>query len=272
MSGMTGAGRSLKASSSPGSVLENVSPYRVGRTGTFRESRSSSASRSPSRRTRCPSAVGLSRPATSARPEPTCALLEERYAARLSERPPRGDRPHLARVQHTDTAEIRFCRPSHRPHDRHPRAREPRQGRRRPGGGDLNLLYGLRETAGLGTRACWSSRVGDRRQGVRRRGVSAGIGRPASRTSPLFARSSRRSGRPCGRRTASSRRPLSLEAPSRGGAAPGRCRQRGRRERGDRRAREEDARVTAADVASAARARAEEALVLSTGVIGPRLR
>ena len=53
-SGVSGAGRGLKASSHAGFVLENLSPYRVGTTSTRRRSSRRSASRCASCRTCCP--------------------------------------------------------------------------------------------------------------------------------------------------------------------------------------------------------------------------
>ena len=130
---------SLKASSHAGFVLENLSPYaRRRRTGTRRRSRSSSASRSASCRTCCPCGAGCSPPVTC-RPTPTCARCSRRRTRRrpvvrvLAE----GVAPELSRVQRTDAAEIGvFEDRATGTRDRHLRARQPRQGRRRPGGAE----------------------------------------------------------------------------------------------------------------------------------------
>ena len=109
MSGMTGAGRSPKPSTHAGFVLENVSPYKVGLAPARRRDRA--AARLP-RLVHAPPAApcgaGCSPRATSARPGADLrALLEERYATSpVVTVLPEGVAPELARVQHTDGAEI----------------------------------------------------------------------------------------------------------------------------------------------------------------------
>jgi N-acetyl-gamma-glutamyl-phosphate reductase len=107
-SGMTGAGRSLKASSHAGFVLENVSPYRVGEHQHAPEIASLlgfpvsfAAHLLPVRRGLIATCYVRSLG------QDVRALLEEHYAEShvvsvLSE----GIPPELARVQHTDGAEI----------------------------------------------------------------------------------------------------------------------------------------------------------------------
>jgi N-acetyl-gamma-glutamyl-phosphate reductase len=108
MSGMTGAGRSLKASSHAGSVLENVSPYRVGAHHHVPEIAqllgfpvSFTPHLLPVRRGLLATCNVRSTGADLRE------LLEERYAeSALVSVLPEGVAPDLARVQHTDTAEI----------------------------------------------------------------------------------------------------------------------------------------------------------------------
>ena len=107
-SGMTGAGRSLKASSHAGFVLENVSPYRVGEHQHAPEIASLlgfpvsfAAHLLPVRRgliTTCyVRSLG----------QDVRGLLEEHYAAsHVVVVLPEGVAPELARVQNTDSAEI----------------------------------------------------------------------------------------------------------------------------------------------------------------------
>ena len=108
LSGMTGAGRSLKASSHAGAVLENVTPYRVGAHQHVPEI--TQLLGFPVSLT--PHLLPLRRGLIA-----TCnvrstgadlrALLEEAYAGSpVVTVLPEGMSPELARVQHTDRAEI----------------------------------------------------------------------------------------------------------------------------------------------------------------------
>jgi N-acetyl-gamma-glutamyl-phosphate reductase len=108
LSGMTGAGRSLKASSHAGAVLENVSPYRVGAHQHVPEITqllgfpvSFTPHLLPVRRGLIATCNVRSTGADLR------ALLEETYAgSRVVTVLPDGTAPELARVQHTDRAEI----------------------------------------------------------------------------------------------------------------------------------------------------------------------
>jgi N-acetyl-gamma-glutamyl-phosphate reductase len=108
LSGMTGAGRSLKASSHAGAVLENVTPYRVGAHQHVPEI--AQLLGFPVSLT--PHLLPLRRGLIA-----TCnvrstgadlrALLQEAYAgSHVVTVLPEGMSPELARVQHTDRAEI----------------------------------------------------------------------------------------------------------------------------------------------------------------------
>ena len=108
LSGMTGAGRSLKAASHAGSVLENVTPYRVGAHQHVPEI--AQLLGFPVSLT--PHLLPLRRGLIA-----TCnvrstgadlrALLEETYGdSAVVTVLPEGTAPELARVQHTDRAEI----------------------------------------------------------------------------------------------------------------------------------------------------------------------
>jgi N-acetyl-gamma-glutamyl-phosphate reductase len=108
LSGMTGAGRSLKPSSHAGSVLENVSPYRVGSHQHVPEIAqllgfpvSFTPHLLPVRR-------GLIATCNVRSTGPDLrALLEAAYAgSAVVTVLPEGVAPELARVQHTDRAEI----------------------------------------------------------------------------------------------------------------------------------------------------------------------
>jgi N-acetyl-gamma-glutamyl-phosphate reductase len=106
-SGMTGAGRTLKASSHAGFVLENVSPYKVGRHQHAPEIQQSLGfpvcfvpHLLPERRGLIATCYVV--PKTELRP-----LLEEAYAdSPLVDVLPEGIDPELSRVHGTDTAEI----------------------------------------------------------------------------------------------------------------------------------------------------------------------
>ena len=135
-SGVSGAGpRRCKASSHAGAVLENLAPYRVG--AHQHEPEIAQAARLR-RLLRAAPAAGAararSRPATRRRPRTTCASGSRPRTRRApsSRVLPEGAVPELSRVQGTDAAEIgALRRPGHGPRDRHLRARQPRQGRRR---------------------------------------------------------------------------------------------------------------------------------------------
>ena len=115
MSGMTGAGRSLKPSTHAGFVLENVSPYRVGNHQHVAEIAqllgfpvSFTPHLLPVRRGLLATCNVRSTGADLR------ALLEERYAASpVVTVLPEGVVPELARVQHTDGAEIGVFEDAH---------------------------------------------------------------------------------------------------------------------------------------------------------------
>jgi N-acetyl-gamma-glutamyl-phosphate reductase len=107
-SGMTGAGRSLRPSSHAGSVLENLTPYSVGEHRHAPEI----AARLGFPVTFAPHLLPIRRGlivtcyVRSTGPD-LRALLEEAYAdSHLVSVLPEGTVPELARVQHTDTAEL----------------------------------------------------------------------------------------------------------------------------------------------------------------------
>jgi N-acetyl-gamma-glutamyl-phosphate reductase len=108
LSGMTGAGRSLKAASHAGAVLENVTPYRVGAHQHVPEITqllgfpvSFTPHLLPVRRGLI-ATCNVRSTGADLRP-----LLEEAYAgSRVVTVLPEGVAPELARVQHTDRAEI----------------------------------------------------------------------------------------------------------------------------------------------------------------------
>ena len=150
-SGVSGAGRELKASSHAGFVLENVSPYASARTSTRRRSRRRSASPSASSRTCCRCAAACSRPVTSGRPPTLRELLEDAYASSAVVRVlPEGVAPELARVQHTDAPRSRSSRTASTG-TRSSCARSTTSARARPGQAiqNANLALGLDETLGL---------------------------------------------------------------------------------------------------------------------------
>jgi N-acetyl-gamma-glutamyl-phosphate reductase len=115
MSGMTGAGRSLKPSTHAGFVLENVSPYRVGNHQHVAEIAqllgfpvSFTPHLLPVRRGLLATCNVRSSGADLR------ALLEEHYAASpVVTVLPEGVVPELARVQHTDGAEIGVFEDAH---------------------------------------------------------------------------------------------------------------------------------------------------------------
>jgi len=107
-SGMTGAGRSLKASSHAGFVLENVSPYKVGEhqhVAEIAQTLGFPVSLTPHL---LPIRRGLIATCYVRSTGPDLrALLEEHYASsHVVAVLPQGVAPELARVQQTDAAEI----------------------------------------------------------------------------------------------------------------------------------------------------------------------
>ncbi len=152
MSGMTGAGRGLKPSTHAGSVLENVSPYKVG--GHQHVAEIAQVLGFPVSFT--PHLLPLRRGLLA-----TCnvrstgadlrALLEERYASSHVVRVlPEGVAPELARVQHTDAAEIGVFADRYTDRTIVICALD-NLGKGAAGQAvqNLNLLFGLDETAGL---------------------------------------------------------------------------------------------------------------------------
>ena len=152
MSGMTGAGRSLKTSTHAGSVLENVAPYKVGAHQHVAEIAqllgfpvSFTPHLLPVRRGLLATCNVRSTGADLR------ALLEEHYASSpVVTVLPEGVAPELARVQHTDGAEIGVF------DDRHTDrtiviCALDNLGKGAAGQAvqNVNLLFGLAETAGL---------------------------------------------------------------------------------------------------------------------------
>ena len=152
MSGMTGAGRSLKASTHAGAVLENVSPYRVGAHQHVAEvwqllgfPVSLTPHLLPVRRGLLATCNVRSTGADLR------ALLEERYASsHVVTVLPEGATPELARVQHTDAAEIGVFEDRHTDRTIVICALD-NLGKGAAGQAvqNVNLVFGLAETAGL---------------------------------------------------------------------------------------------------------------------------
>jgi N-acetyl-gamma-glutamyl-phosphate reductase len=143
-SGLTGAGRTLKPSSHAGSVLENVTPYRVGEHQHAPEIASHlgfplsfTAHLLPVRRGLIATCYVRSLGSDLR------LLLEEHYAeSHVVSVLPEGVVPELARVQHTDGAEIGvFDRLTG---DDRRRPRQPRKRGRRPGGSERQRALRLR--------------------------------------------------------------------------------------------------------------------------------
>ena len=152
MSGMTGAGRSPKASTHAGAVLENVSPYKVGAHQHVAEIAlllgfpvSFTPHLLPVRR-------GLLATCNVRSTGPDLrALLEEHYAAsHVVTVLPEGVVPELARVQHTDGAEIGVFEDRYTDRTIVICALD-NLGKGAAGQAvqNVNALYGLAETAGL---------------------------------------------------------------------------------------------------------------------------
>jgi N-acetyl-gamma-glutamyl-phosphate reductase len=152
MSGMTGAGRSPRASTHAGAVLENVSPYKVGahqHVAEIAQLLGFPVSFTPHL---LPLRRGLLATCNVRSTGPNLrALLEEQYAAsHVVTVLPEGVVPELARVQHTDGAEIGVF------DDRHTDrtiviCALDNLGKGAAGQAvqNVNALYGLGETAGL---------------------------------------------------------------------------------------------------------------------------
>jgi N-acetyl-gamma-glutamyl-phosphate reductase len=152
MSGMTGAGRGLKQSTHAGFVLENVSPYKVGahqHVAEIARALGFPVSFTPHL---LPVRRGL---LATCNVRSTGAdlreLLEERYAASHVVRVlPEGVAPELARVQHTDAAEIGVFEDRHTDRTIVICALD-NLGKGAAGQAiqNVNLLYGFEETSGL---------------------------------------------------------------------------------------------------------------------------
>ena len=160
LSGMTGAGRTLKDSTHAGAVLENVAPYRVGRHQHVPEITqllgfpvSLTPHLLPIRRGLIATCNVRSTGADLR------ALLEEAYAgSAVVTVLPEGMAPEIARVQHSDRAEIGIFEDAvHRPHDRDLRRGQSRQGRGGPGDPERQPGAGLRRYGGAAaSREYWS--------------------------------------------------------------------------------------------------------------------
>ena len=146
MSGMTGAGRTPRASTHAGFVLENVSPYKVGSHQHVAEISqllgfpvSFTPHLLPVRRGLLATCNVRSTGADLR------ALLEEHYAASpVVTVLPEGVVPARARPAHRRRGDRRLRGPAHGPDDRHLRARQPRQGRGRPGRAERQPAVRLR--------------------------------------------------------------------------------------------------------------------------------
>jgi N-acetyl-gamma-glutamyl-phosphate reductase len=152
MSGMTGAGRSPKASTHAGFVLENVSPYKVGahqHVAEIAQLLGFPVSFTPHL---LPVRRGLLATCNVRSTGPDLReLLEERYAASpVVTVLPEGVAPELARVQHTDGAEIGVFSDRHTDRTMVICAID-NLGKGAAGQAvqNVNALFGLAETAGL---------------------------------------------------------------------------------------------------------------------------
>jgi N-acetyl-gamma-glutamyl-phosphate reductase len=152
MSGMTGAGRSPKASTHAGFVLENVSPYKVGthqHVAEIAQLLGFPVSLTPHL---LPVRRGLLATCNVRSTGPDLReLLEERYAASpVVTVLPEGVAPELARVQHTDGAEIGVFADRHTDRTMVICAID-NLGKGAAGQAvqNVNALFGLAETAGL---------------------------------------------------------------------------------------------------------------------------
>ena len=202
MSGMTGAGRSPKASTHAGFVLENVSPYKVGahqHVAEIAQLLGFPVSFTPHL---LPVRRGL---LATCNVRSTGAdlreLLDERYAASpVVTVLPEGVTPELARVQHTDAAEIGVFADRHTDRTMVICAID-NLGKGAAGQAvqNVNALFGLAETAGLRLPEC-SSDVRHGGTWLRRiRASRRASGRPGSPTSRSSARRPLRSAARCGR-------------------------------------------------------------------------
>jgi N-acetyl-gamma-glutamyl-phosphate reductase len=152
MSGMTGAGRSLKAATHAGFVLENVSPYRVGahqHVAEIAQLLGFAVSFTPHL---LPVRRGLLATCNVRSTGPDLReLIEEHYAgSSVVTVLPEGVAPELARVQHTDGAEIGVFQDRHTDRTMVICAID-NLGKGAAGQAvqNVNLLFGLSETAGL---------------------------------------------------------------------------------------------------------------------------
>ena len=253
-----GAGRALKASRTPATCSRTSRRTRSARHQHAPRSSRRSASRSASSRTCCPSSVACSPPATCGARGDLRARLEAAYAtATRSSCFPRASR-RSSRASGNGRGRDRALRgPGDGPHDRHLRARQPRQGRRRPGGAEREPRARLPETgpaAAGGAGVSVTAAEGLRRERRPLRDPQGGA-RPRDRplVTPAVGAAMFTANR-CSRR-----RSLVSQEHSRGRAAGGR-RQLRHRERRDRRAR----------ASRRARDRAEAARLLDSPRAGAR--
>ena len=232
--------------------------------------------RSASSPTCCPCAAACSPPVTCRPSADVRALLEDAYAASAVVRvlPEGVDARARTRAGHRRRRDRRLRRRRDRHRDRDLRARQPRQGRRRPGGAEREPRARPRRDRRAAARTgCWYERHRAQRASSRRGVHAQASGARSARTSRCSARSRRPPARRCGRRTAcrrrrssSRKRHLALAEPQ---AVVDQLR---RRERRDRRA----GRARRASRPPSTRPRLlglapEQVLVLSTGVIGAPL-
>ena len=258
----------------PASCSRTSRRTRSARTSTRRRSRRRSASPSASSRTCCPCAAACSRPVTCGRPTTCAPLLEAAYATSNVVRVlPEGVVPELARVQHTDGAEVALFEDGATGRAIVVCALD-NLGKGAAGQAvqNANLALGLDETAGL--RLSGSARMSvTAAKGFVASGVHCGIRKKDASTSRSCARLVPATGagmftrepRAGGAGASSAREHLELAEPQavviNSGVANAATGERG----------ELDARATAAEAARLLGLDAEEVLVLSTGVIGAPL-
>ena len=191
-SGMTGAGKLPRSAMHAGSVLENFSPYKVG----VHQHAPEIGAHLGFEVTFVPHLLPIRRGLIA-----TCyvrstgpdlrALLEEHYArSAVVSVLPEGVVPELARVQHSDAAEIGVFRDSaHRPHDHRLRDRQPGQGSSGTGGAErqprLRVRRDGRAAADRSTRLAMSVTAA---RGFVASGVAAGI-RPSGKPDVALVRS-----------------------------------------------------------------------------------
>ena len=192
LSGMTGAGRTLKAASHAGAVLENVAPYRVGAHQHVPGDRP--AARLP-RLVHAASAAAptrvdrdLQRPLHRPRPARAArgGICRQRRRDGAARRDGAGARAGPA---HRPGRDRGLQRPLHRSHDRHLRRGQPRQGRRRAGDPERESRARARGHRRAATRrGARSSMSVTAAQGFVASGVTAGI-RPSGRPDLAVVRS-----------------------------------------------------------------------------------